>query len=199
MQIKLLVDGGAMKPGPALSQKLGPLGIPLGKVIAEINKATTSFEGMKVPVLLDINVKTKEFQVKVFTPPTAELLKKELGIAKGSMQPDKIKVGNAAFEQIIKIAKIKQQEMLTSSLKEAVKAVVGSCLSIGVLVESKEPKEILKEIENGSWDEIIDKGISQASSEKLAKLASDFEQVKKSQEALLKQLEKKAEEAGAKS
>lgn len=197
MQIKLLVEGGAMKPGPALSQKLGPLGINLGKVLSEVNKATTSFAGMKVPVTLDINTKTKDFTLKISTPPTAELLKKELGFAQGSGQPNKIKVANAAIEQIVKVAKTKQNDMLVNSLREAVKSVIGSCVSLGILVESKEPKEALAELEKGSYDAIIKKGEDVASSEKLAKLASDFEQVRKVQEALIKEMEKKAEEAAA--
>lgn len=197
MLIKLLVEGGAMKPGPALSQKLGPLGINLGKVLSEVNKATTGFIGMKVPVTLDINTKTKDFTIKISTPPTAELLKKELGFEKGSGQPNKIKVANAAIETIIKVAKTKQNDMLVNSLREAVKSVIGSCVSLGILVESKEPKETLAELEKGSYDPIIKKGTETADPEKLAKLAADFEQVRKVQEALIKEMEKKAEEAAA--
>lgn len=197
MQIKLLVDAGAMKPGPALSQKLGPLGINLGKVISEVNKITSSFLGMKVPVILDINTKTRDFTLKVLTPPVSELLKKELGVVKGSQQPNKIKIGNAAMEQIIKIAKIKQEDMIVNSLKEAVKSVVGTCAALGILVESKEPKEIIEEINQEKWKELIDKGVDKASQEKLEKLAAEFEQVKKAQEVYVKELEKKAEETVA--
>ena len=197
MQLKLLVDGGEMKPGPSVSQKLGPLGINLGKIISEVNKATTDFKGMKVPVTLQINTKTKDFTISVSTPPTSELLKKEFNLKKGSPQPDKIKMANAAIEQIIKIAKAKQQDMLVNSFKAAVKSVVGSCLSIGILVESKNPNEILEEIDQGKYDKEIKEGKEEPSQEKLDKLASDFEQVQESQEALLEELEKKAEEKAA--
>ena len=84
MQIKLLVEGGAMQPGPALSQKLGPAGINLGQVISKVNDATKDFKGLKVPVELDVDTGTKEFNVQVFSPPASELLKKELGVEKGS-------------------------------------------------------------------------------------------------------------------
>lgn len=197
MQIKLLVDAGEMKPGPALSQRLGPLGINLGKVISEVNKATTDFKGVKVPVLLDIDPKTKDFTIKVSTPPAAELLKKEFGLTKGSPQPHKIKMANAALEQIIKIAKTKQPDMLVNSLREAVRSIIGSCVSLGILVESKEPKEMLEEIDQGNWDDIINKGSEEASAEKLEKLGADFEEIQKSQEAFIEELEKKAEEAAA--
>ena len=58
MQIKLLVDGGEMKPGPAIAQKIGPLGLNMGKIISDINTATKDFKGMKLPVELNINEKT---------------------------------------------------------------------------------------------------------------------------------------------
>ncbi len=197
MQIKLLIDGGAMKPGPAISQKLGPLGINLGKVISEVNKATTDFKGIKVPVTLDIDSKTKDFTVTVSTPPTAELLKKELGFTKGSQQPDKIKVANAAIEYIIKVAKIKQKDMFVDSLKAAIKSVLGSCVSNGILVESKDPKEIIEEIEKGVYDKIISEGKEIPDKEKLDKLDSDFKEVQKVQEALIKEIQKKEEEKAA--
>ena len=197
MQIKLLVDAGAMKPGPALSQKLGPLGINLGKVISQVNEATSSFKGMKVPVILDIDTKTKDFNVKVLTPPVAELLKRDLDLKKGSHQPNKIKIANISIEQIIKIAKIKEKDMFVDSLKPAVKTVIGSCVSLGILVESKEPKEILQEIDQGVYDEPINKGSEEASKEKLDKLSADFKEVEKAQEELVKELERKAEEKAA--
>ena len=64
MIIKLLIDGGNMVPSPAIAQQLGPKGINIGKVISKINESTKEFKGMKVPVELDINEKTKEFTVK---------------------------------------------------------------------------------------------------------------------------------------
>ena len=73
MQIKLLVDGGAMKPGPSLSQKLGPAGINVNLVITKVNEATKSFEGIQVPVELDVDSATRDFSVRVFSPPVSEL------------------------------------------------------------------------------------------------------------------------------
>ena len=67
-----------MSPGPALSQKLGPAGINISKVIEKVNEATKNFKGMKVPVELDVDASTKEFEVKVFSPPVSELLKKRI-------------------------------------------------------------------------------------------------------------------------
>ena len=95
MNIKLLIDGGDMKPGPTVAQQLGPMGINLGKVISDINNATKEFKGIKVPVELIVDKKTKEFTIKTFSPPTSELLKKELKLEKGSAKINEQKIGNA--------------------------------------------------------------------------------------------------------
>lgn len=195
MIVKLIVDAGDMKPGPAIAQKLGPLGINLGKIMADVNKETASFKGIKVPIVLDIDTKTKNFSVKVSTPSVSELLKKELGIEKGSGVHGKMKVGNLAFEQVVSIAKIKGSGMLTNSFKASVKNVLGSCLSLGILVESKSPKEILEEIEKGVYKNEIEKQITTVSNEKKKELDTYFKQMKTKQDELMK---KEAEEAAAK-
>src|SRR3989344_6243849 len=107
MNIKLLVEGGAMKPGPALSQKLGPAGIPINKVIEKVNEETQSFKGMQVPVEIKVDLKKKSFEIQVFSPPVSGLLKKEAGIEKGSGLQNKTKVGNLSIEEIISVAKAK--------------------------------------------------------------------------------------------
>ncbi|MEK6820648.1 MAG: 50S ribosomal protein L11 [Nanoarchaeota archaeon] len=197
MIIKLLIEAGDMKPGPAISQKLGPLGINIGKVIQDVNSATSGFKGMKVPVELDVNAKTKKFEVKVSSPPVSELIKKEIGIEKASGEQGKLKVGNLAIEQIIKIAKIKHQDMLARDLKAAVKTVIGSCASLGVLVENEEPKRVEEQIVSGKYSREISEGKTEASQEKLAKLKEIFEKIRTEQEAVIKKEEeqKAAEEA----
>ena len=195
MIIKLIVEAGDMKPGPAIAQKLGPLGINLGKIMQEVNKETASFKGIKVPVSLDVDIKTKNFSIKVSTPSVSELLKKELGIEKGSGMHTKVKVGNLSIEQVISIAKIKSGGMLTNSFKAAVKNVLGSCVSLGILVENKNPKEIIQEIEKGSYKEEIAKQITEVNAEKKKQLDSYFSQIKIKQDELLK---KEAEETAAK-
>jgi len=197
MIIKLLVDGGSMKPGPAIAQKLGPLGINIGKVIQDVNTATSSFQGLKVPVELDINAKTKNFSIHVASPPVAELIKKELGIEKASGETKKLKAGNLAIEQIIKIAKIKLGNMLAKDLKSAVKSVAGSCVSLGIMIESKEAKEIEKDIVEGKYDQEIKEGKEQASQDKLNQLQDYYKQLRTKQEEVIKKEEeaKAAEEA----
>ncbi|MCX6750044.1 MAG: 50S ribosomal protein L11 [Candidatus Pacearchaeota archaeon] len=194
MQIKLLAEGGAMKPGPALSQKLGPAGIPINQVIQKVNEATEDFKGLKVPVELDINVKTKKFEVKIFSPPVSELLKKELGIAKGSGMQLKTQIANASIEQIISVAKTKMQNLLCKDLKSAVKVVAGTCVSLGILIENKPAKEIEKDIEAGKYDEEISQIKTETSPEKKKILDEYFKEVQRKQELILKQ-EQAAKEA----
>ena len=198
MKIKLLIDGGDMKPGPAIAQQLGPLGINIGKVISEVNAATKEFKGMKVPVLLDINEKTKEFSVQTSSPPTSELIKKELGLEKGSNNHKEMKVGNASIEDVIKIAKIKSPNMLEKNLKNAVKTVLGTCASIGIFVEDKEPNELIEDVVTGKFDKEINEGKTITSTEKRKSLNEYFNNIKSAQEAKIEAVKKAAEEAEAK-
>lgn len=197
MQIKLLVDGGNMQPGPVLSQKLGPLGMNMSQVIQKINDSTKNFQGMKVPIELEINTSTKQFEVNVFSPPASELLKKELGIEKGSGDQKKIKVANASIEQIVNVAKTKLPNLLSRDFRSAVKTIVGSCVSLGVLVENKLAKEVEKEIDEGKYDNEIINEISKTPEEKKKKMDAFFAKVKSDQEKVLKQEEEAAKAAEA--
>jgi len=189
-QIKLLVEGGQMAPTPALSQKLGPIGINVGQVISKVNTATADFKGLKVPVELNVDVKTKTFDVKVFSPPTSELIKKELGLQKGSGEQKKVQIGNISIEQAIYVAKTKMQNLLCRDLKSAVKSVVGTCVSLGVLVESKIASEVGNEIDEGKYDKEIKSEKVETSPEKRKELDSFFQEINS------KQLQaKKAEQA----
>ncbi|MBS3074406.1 50S ribosomal protein L11 [Candidatus Pacearchaeota archaeon] len=199
MMIKLLVDGGDMKPGPAIGQQLGPTGINIGQVIQKVNQATLDFKGVKVPVILDVNTKTKSFDIKVSSPPTSALIKKELGIEKGSGTPKTFKSGNMSIEQIISIAKVKYPNMIASEFSSAVKSVLGTCLSAGILVESRDPREISRDIEKGAYDSEISSQKTDTSSEKRKALDGYFASLKAKQELeLKKEAEKKAEEEAKK-
>ena len=153
-------------------------------------------KGLKVPVELDVNPTTKEFSIQVFSPPVSELLKKELGIEKGSGEQNKLQVANASIEQIISVAKKKLQNLLAKDLKAAVKLVVGTCVSLGILIENKPAVEIEKEIDNGKNDKEIQEEMTETSEEKKAELKEYFEKVKEEQEKIIKQ-EKAAKEAEA--
>ncbi|MBU3924054.1 MAG: 50S ribosomal protein L11 [Nanoarchaeota archaeon] len=194
--IKLLVEGGKMTPGPAVAQQLGPMGINMGKVISDVNEATSTFKGVTVPVHLTINPETKEVSIKVLSPPTSELIKKELGIEKASGARLKQRVGNFAIEQVISIAKAKHDHLLSNDFMATVKSVIGTCQALGVLIENKEVKEVLKEIEEGKYKEEIESKKTDVDPEKRKELDSYFAGIAEKQEAVQKaeEAEKKAED-----
>ena len=196
--IKLLVEGGKMSPGPAVAQQLGPMGINMGQVISDVNEATSEFKGVTVPVHLTVDPKTKEFSIKVLSPPTSELIKKELKIEKASGARLKQKVGNFAIEQVVSIAKSKHNSMLSNDFISTVKSVIGTCQALGVLIESKEPKKVLEEISEGSYNEEIGAQKTDVDPEKKKELDDFFAQIVSEQEAVLKVEEaEKAEKASA--
>ncbi len=197
MQVKLIVDGGKMAPGPAVAQQIGPMGINLGKVISDVNEATKSFAGMKVPVELDVDPKTKTYKITVSSPPVAELIKKEIAAEKGSGEPGKYKVGNIPFERIVSIAKTKLPNLLAKDLRSGIRLVVGTCVSLGVLIDNKTAKEVEKDIESGVYNNEIKNEITEVSEDKKKKLAEFFAVLKAKQEKEKKALEeaKAAEEA----
>jgi len=147
--VEVLVTGGRATPGPPLGPAIGPLGINVKKVVDEINKKTKEFEGLSVPVKIIVK-EDKSFEIEVGIPPVSALIKKELGIEKGAHKTKHEVVGsNLTLEQVIKIAKMKRKQMLSYTLKSAVKEVLGTCVSMGVTVEGKHPKEVIKEINEG--------------------------------------------------
>lgn len=150
--IEVLVDGGKATPGPPLGPALGPMGVNVVQVVAKINEKTKSFEGMKVPVKVIIDPKTKSFDIKVGTPPTSQLLLKEMGAEKGSGTPNKSKAGNITIEQAIKVADMKGDSLMGKDLKMRVLEVIGVCVSSGINVEGKDAKVMQKEIKEGKWD-----------------------------------------------
>lgn len=182
-----------MKPGPAVAQQLGPMGINIGKVISDINIATEEFKGITVPVHLDVNSKTKNFTIKVLSPPTSELIKKELKIEKASGERKKLIVGNLAIEQVITITKTKQKNLLAKEFISALKSIIGTCMTLGVLIENKDPKEVLEEIKNGLYKDEITSQKTLVSPEKKAKIDDFFKEIDKAQqEAKKKEEEEKA-------
>jgi len=194
--IKLLVEGGNMTPGPAVAQQLGPMGVNMGQVISDVNTATQEFKGVTLPVHLTIDPDTKEVSIKVLSPPTSELIKKELGIEKASGARLKQRVGNFAIEQVISVAKAKHDSMLSNDFMATLKSVIGTCQALGVLIENKETKEIMEDINEGKFAEEISAKKTDVDPEKrkelddyFATIAAKQEEIKKAEDA-----EKAAEE-----
>jgi len=155
--VEALVSGGQATAGPPLGPALGPLGVNVLAIANKINEITKDYSGMKVPVKIIIDTETKEFEVSVGTPTTPALIVSELGVEKGSGTPKTEKIGNLSMEQVVRIAKVKGAELLAKNLKAAVKEILGSCLSMGVTVEDKDPREVQREIDEGKHDPLLEK------------------------------------------
>jgi len=193
--VEALVEGGKASAAPPLGPALGPMGVNIGQVIAEINRKTASFQGMQVPIKVNIDTATKAFTVSVGTPPTSQLIKKEAGIEKGSSNPLTDKVAELKIEQIIKIAKMKEDGLTGKTLKERVKEVIGTCNSMGVLVEEVPAKDAIKLVNSGNFDQEIKEEKTELSLEERKlletekkKLAEDIEKRRSEYETKAKQI-----------
>ncbi|TLZ65279.1 MAG: 50S ribosomal protein L11 [Methanobacteriota archaeon] len=155
--LEVLVDGGKATAGPPLGPALGPMGMNIMEIVKAINERTKSFEGMKVPVKLVIDTKTKTYTIEIGTPPTSALILKELGAEKGSGDAGKTRIGNLSIAQAIKIANMKTDVMLAKDLKARVLEVVGTSVSMGVTVDGKNPKDVTAEIRAGKYDKALAK------------------------------------------
>ena len=153
--VELLVAGGQATAGPPLGPALGPLGVNVMQIVIKINELTKDYAGMKVPVKISVNPEDKSFEVTVGVPTSSALVVSELKIEKGSGTPNSVKVGDLKVDQIVRIAKIKRPELLAKTLKGAAKEVMGTCVSIGVTVEGKDPREVQKEVDEGKFDDVL--------------------------------------------
>ena len=150
--VEALVEGGKATAGPPLGPALGPLGVNIMDIVKAINEETKAYDGMKVPVKVIIDTSTKKFDIEVGTPPTADLIKKELGIPKGSSNPREIQVGDLSILQARKVALMKKRNLIGHTIKTKVKEVIGVCVSMGVTVEGKDGRQTQKDISNGVYD-----------------------------------------------
>jgi large subunit ribosomal protein L11 len=154
-QVEALLNGGEANAGPPLGPALGPLGVNVLQIVNKINDMTKAYSGMKVPVRVVVDVETKEFEVEIGTPTTSALVVKELGIAKGSGNPKAEKVGNLTMDQVAKIAAMKMPNSYAKSVRTTAKEVMGTCVSLGITIEGKDPRDVQKELDQGKWDQVF--------------------------------------------
>jgi len=190
--IEALVTGGRATAAPPLGPALGPLGVNIGEVINKINEKTKDFEGMEVPVKVIVDEK-KNVKIEVGTPPVSALIKKEAKLDKLSPHPKEEKVADLKIEQIIKISKAKRDSMNATEMKSIVKQVIGTCVSSGILVEGKDPKEAMKEVEEGKYDEEIKQEKTEISEEELKKLEEEKKKLAEERKKHHQELVEKAE------
>lgn len=150
--VEVLVDGGKASAGPPLGPALGPLGVNVMNVVKLINEKTAAFAGMKVPVKVNVDAKTKAFDVTVGTPPTSQLLFAELKIEKGSGRPKSDKVGDLKLESIIKVSRMKQDSLTGADLKARVMEVSGTANSCGITIEGLHAKDFQTRLKAGDFD-----------------------------------------------
>ena len=148
-----LVEGGKASAGPPIAPVLGPTGANLFQIVQEINKQTEDLKGLKVPVTIVVDDDTKEFEITIGLPPTSALIIKEVGVEKGTGSTGTEITGDITLDQVIKVARAKDQDLLGSSLGNRVKSVLGTCVSMGVTVEGKDAREVQKEIDEGLHNE----------------------------------------------
>ena len=150
--ISSLVTGGEASAGPPLGPAMGPMGVNIMQVIEAINEKTKEFKGMKIPVTVSIDSDTKEWEIEVGIPSASALLLKEAGIQKGSSTSGTEWAGDITADSIVKVANVKLETSYASSLKSVAKQIVGTCVSLGIKIEGKTPKEFTAEINEGKWD-----------------------------------------------
>jgi len=192
--VDVMVEGGKATAAPPLGPALGPMGVNIGQVVMEINKKTSSFAGMQVPVKVIIEKESKTFTITVGTPPTSALIKKEAGIEKGASNPLAEKVANLVIEQVIKIAKMKHDDTLGKTNLAKVKEIVGSCNSLGVMVEGMPAKLFIKELEQGKFKSEIESGKTEISEEEKKKLAEEKKRLQEDIEKRRAEFEKRAKD-----
>ena len=132
--IKLQLPGGQATPAPPVGPALGQHGVNIMEFVKAFNAKTAQNPGLIVPVVITVYA-DRSFSFEIKTPPAAVLIKKELGLEKGSGEPNRNKVGKLTMEQVAKIAEMKMPDLNASDLEAAKRMVMGSARSMGVDVE----------------------------------------------------------------
>lgn len=131
--LKLLIPAGAATPAPPIGPTLAPYGISTQQFCLEFNEKTRENNGVLTPVVLSI-YEDRTFSFITKTPPTSELIRREIKISKGSPKPNLQKVGKMTMDQVKKIAEAKLVDLNTKDIDQAAKIVEGTARQMGVEV-----------------------------------------------------------------
>ncbi len=131
--VKLQLPAGKATPGPPVGSSLGPHGINIAAFTKEFNDKTASQAGLVIPVVITI-YQDRSFSFVLKTPPAAVLIKKAIGLEKGSAKPNKTKVGSITKAQIKEIAELKMPDLNAGSVEAAMRMIEGAARSMGVTV-----------------------------------------------------------------
>ncbi len=133
-QIKLQIEAGKASPAPPVGPALGSSGVNIMQFVKDFNDRTANQAGLVIPVVISVYAdKSFDFITKV--PPVAVLIKKALGLKKGSGKPNKEKVGKLTLAQVRAIAEQKMPDLNAASIETAMSMVKGTARSMGVTVE----------------------------------------------------------------
>jgi large subunit ribosomal protein L11 len=133
--IKLQCPAGKATPAPPVGPALGPHGVSAPQFVLQFNDRTKSMEpGLIIPVVITVYT-DKSFTFILKTPPAAVLIKKAIGLEKGSGEPHKNKVGKISRAKLEEIAKLKMADLSANELEGAVRILAGTARSMGVEVE----------------------------------------------------------------
>jgi len=130
-QIKLQIPGGKATPAPPVGPALGQAGVNIMDFCKNFNARTAKDDGLIIPVVITVYA-DRSYTFITKTPPVAVLIKKAVGIAKGSGEPNKNKVGQITAKQVEEIAKMKLPDLNAESLEAAIQTVKGTARSMGV-------------------------------------------------------------------
>ena len=133
-QIKLQIPAGQANPAPPVGPALGQQGVNIMAFCKEFNAATKSEAGMVIPVVITV-YQDKSFTFITKSPPASVLLKKAAGIASGSKQPNKDKVGKVTKKQVMDIVKLKAKDLNASNDDAAFRVIAGTARSMGIEVQ----------------------------------------------------------------
>ena len=129
--IKITIPAGQASMAPPIGPTLAPYGINTQDFCTQFNEKTKEANGILTPVVLTI-YEDRTFSFILKTPPTSELIRRELNIKKGSGQPNLKKVGKLTKEQVMKIVDIKLPDLNTSDPEQAAKIVAGTAKQMGI-------------------------------------------------------------------
>lgn len=134
-KVKLQIPAGKANPAPPVGSALGQHGVAIQDFCNRFNEKTKGQMGDTIPVIISI-YEDRSFDFITKTPPAADLIKKELGIEKGSATPNKDKIGKINQQQLEKIAKIKMPDITANDIEAAKRIVGGTAVSMGLVVEN---------------------------------------------------------------
>ena len=133
--VKLQVPAGSANPSPPIGPALGQQGVNIMEFCKQFNAATQKLEkGLPIPVIITVYA-DRSFTFIMKTPPAAVLIRKSIGIEKGSGTPNTSKVGKISRAQLEEIAKTKTPDLTAADLDAAVRTIAGTARSMGVDVE----------------------------------------------------------------